>query len=469
MGGKDGLDPAPLEQEAIRSEAHRLLDNLLDRLFRVRGGRPWRPVERSLKVFFQESLEDEGATPKVVVDALLAKVLVHPPGHAHPRFFGWAIGSGTFEGSLGAIGSALFNVNAFGGAQVSTLVEAQVLRWTAQLLGLPAHGEGVVVSGSSEANLLALAAARHQALPSAAAEGLSTHPRGRILATPAAHHSVVRAARLLGLGDPHWLAMDECDRARSETIASAIAQLRSRGEIPVAVVMTAGTPGAAAFDPIGAAADVCGRERVWLHVDGAFGAWSRLDPGLAVRAAGLERAHSVAVDFHKALHAPYAAGAVLVRRRNALTEALSVRSNYLAPFRGGIAGLRDWPGERSLSTSRSFSALGVWTCLKGLGRRRLQEEVAASYRRAEALGQRIEKLPGWELVAPVQGPAVLCRPAPAEDRDILRRITRLQQDGQALLTAVRRADGLALRASTLNHRTTSEDLDLLIQALVRAL
>lgn len=456
------LDPeSPEDAEALRRAAHRLLDAAFDQLLDVRRrGRPWRPIERRARAYFASPLPERPESPEQLADVLLSMGLLDPPGHAHPSFFGWAIGAGTLEGSLGALVAALTNVNAFGGAQVATLVEAQVLSWTAEALALPRHARGVLLSGTSEANLVALAAARHQAL------GPRGGP-GAVLASVAAHHSVRRASRLLGLGDPIPLAVDEADQIRPEGVDAALDELARAGVTPVALVATAGTPAAGAFDPLPALAERARARGVWLHVDGAFGAWARSVPELSARVAGLEAADSLALDYHKALHAPYAAGALLVREPARLTAALAVPSDYLVPFRGGLGGLRDWPGERSLATSRGFSALGIFTTFAGHGMARLRSAILGSYRRAFALAERVDAAPRLTRVLPVTGPVVLLRPIPSSERTILRLVTQLQQDGRAVLTPVRRSDGWALRASTLNHRTRLSDLEALIDALSR--
>lgn len=389
--------------------------------------------------------------------------LLDPPGHASPRFFGWAIGGGSLEGAIGAMATAFTQTNAFGGAQVATVVEEQVARWTAELLGLDGWA-GVLTEGASSATLLGLAAARSAAYPELD-RGLFGLPPGRVLTSDTAHHAVARASRILGLGEPVRIPTVN-DAMDPEALATALARLEAERTRVVAVVATAGTAAAAAFDPLPAIAEWTRRAGTWLHVDGAFGAWARLSPRLAERVAGLEAADSVAVDHHKALHAPYGSGALLVRSEAPLADAVRAPSDYLLPLRGGYGGRDRWPGTRSLATSRRFGGLEVFTTIALRGKARLRSEVEASYARAERLAALVDLHPHLRRVAPVTGPAVLLR-GPTDGRTHERAVTRLVQDGEAALSLVRRPDGLAVRASTLNPATTAADLEALVDRLAR--
>lgn len=419
--------------------------------------RPWRPLERRTQAEFDRPLPEAGCAPDELIRTLRQHGLLQSGFSHHEHFLGWVMGAGRREGRLGAVAAALTNVNAFGGAQAASVVEAQVLRWTAELLRLGAR-ESVLVSGTSEANLLGLAAARQAAL-GPCAEGLPGP--ARVITSAAAHHSVPRASVLLGLGQP--LLASEGDTLTPSALKQAFEAAAARAHRVVAVVATVGTPAAGAFDPIAELAEVCKRHGVWLHVDGAFGAWARLlDPD---RAEGLEQADSIATDYHKALHAPYAAGALLARPGR-LSAALASPSDYLLPFPGGFGGRRDWPGDRSLSTSRSFSALGIWTRMAGAGAVELRRDVARAYDNAAALRARLGAA-GFEVEG-AHGPVVVFR-LPSElapsDRDHTRIVTELQQRGEAVLTPVQRASGRALRACPMNPRTTAADLDHLVEAL----
>lgn len=458
----DGPMSASDPREGLRAALHRLIDEALDH----RLDRPWRPLERRQREAFEQPLPRDPTSAEALVEQLAAHGALAPAPSSHPRFFGWVLGSGRPEGTIGAAAAALTNVNAFGGAQVATAVERQVLAWTRAALGLEELEEGVLLSGSSEANLLALAAARHAVL-GPCEEGLGSRPR--VVTAGGAHHSILRATRLLGLGNPVLVGGPDGERLDAGALERTLGQLAREGSPIAAVVATSGTPRTGDFDDLGAVAEVTAAHGVWLHVDGAYGAWARLlDTPLG---RGMHRAHSVALDFHKALHAPYAAGALLVRGTGTLKNALAVPSDYLAHFPGGFGGWKDWPGERSLATSRGFGALGVWSTFAGSGLDQIRADVERSYVLARVLAERLAA-EGWGVREP-RGPVVVFGPpsevGPGWDRPrpAQRVVTELQQRGDAVITPVRVDGQWALRASTLGLRTRETDLEALVQALAR--
>ena len=449
-------------REEFRRAAHNMIDLAFDHWEKLDKKPPWRPLERRTQAFFNSALPETPTSPDDLVQALRTQGLLNPSVHAHPKFFGWVIGSGHFEGLLGRLAETLTNTNAFGGAQVSTLVEKQVLSWTQEALSLPLHTNGVCLSGSSEANLLGLAAARFHTL-GPCTDGLPlSSPRPRILASRACHHSIHRASCLLGLGKPIEVETNSSDVMSTIALDRALHASWARGEKPIAIAATAGTAALGSFDPLESISQLCTSHNLWLHVDGAFGAWAAATTRLQHKTRGLDEADSIALDYHKALHAPHTCGALLLRTPHRLEQIFAASSDYLIPFRGGLGGLRDWPGSKSLSTSRSFASLGVWTTFKGLGMDQLRQEIEASYARANELAKLINSETHWSLEHTPQGPVVVFRATPRDNRRTLSTITRLQQDGYAVITPVRRPDGPAFRVSTLGHRTLQQDLEDLV-------
>ncbi|MEO1232048.1 MAG: pyridoxal-dependent decarboxylase [Myxococcota bacterium] len=279
---------------------------------------------------------------------------------------------------------------------------------------------------------------------------------------------MARASRLLGLGAPFIVGGPGDETFDAEVLDHRLRREASEGRRIAAIVATAGSARTGAFDDMVELAAVAKAHSVWLHVDGAFGAWARLLPDSA-RVRGLELAHSVALDYHKAIHAPYATGAVLVRRRGALQRALAEPSDYLSGFPGGFGGLKDWPGERSLATSRGFGALGVWATWAGAGHGALKAGVEQSYTLAQELEERLRRA-GW-LTAPVHGPIVAFGPPSREGlgwsspRPAQKIVTELQHRGEAVITPVRLGGRWALRACTLGLGTTLVDIDALVNFL----
>jgi aromatic-L-amino-acid decarboxylase len=252
----------------------------------------------------------------------------------------------------------------------------------------------------------------------------------------------------------------------------AIAADRRLGCKPFCVIGTAGTVNTGAIDDLAALAAIAAEHGLWLHVDGAFGALAILSPEHRERLAGIERADSLAFDFHKWLHVQYDAGCVLVRRGDLHRDAFGFHAGYLERAPRGLAGGEPWFCELGPELSRGFRALKVWFTLKEHGILRLGAAIAANCRQAEHLATRVFEHPRLRLLAPVDLNIVCFRfwradLAPEQlDRLNAAIVADLQESGEAAPSTARLAGGLAIRVNLTNHRTTLADLDRLLEAVV---
>ncbi|MEX2650788.1 MAG: pyridoxal-dependent decarboxylase, partial [Alphaproteobacteria bacterium] len=275
-----------------------------------------------------------------------------------------------------------------------------------------------------------------------------------------------KAVELLGLGAASLraIATDEAGAMVPEALRETIERDRVAGFMPMAVVATAGSASTGAIDPLARVADVAERAGLWLHVDGAFGALARLDRDLAPLMDGIERAHSIAFDFHKWLHVPYDAGCVLVRDGACLPDVFATHADYLEAGRA-LAGGAPWFGDLGPELSRGFRALKVWFTLRHFGLDRLGRSIAHNCALARHLARRIKSEPGARLLAPVALNIVCFRfEPPGRDETTLDRLTEdvvaaLQAGGLAAPSTTRIGGRLAIRAAILNHRTTEADID----------
>ena len=335
---EETLDPQ--DWEAMRSLGHRMVDDMLTWLETVREREVWQPVPAEVKAHFQQPLPQEGELPEAIYDDFRASILPYPMGNVHPRFWSWVMGNGTALGMLAEMLAAGFNPNMGGGEHVGIYVERQVLDWTKQMLGFPPEASGLLVSGGSMANLVALAVARNvQAGFDVRREGLQNCRQRLIFYTSSeAHSSIQKAVELLGLGAEslRLLPVDEAFRIDMDALKTAITADRAAGHQPACIIASAGTVNSGAVDPLDALADLAAAEGLWLHVDGAIGALAALAPDLRPKLAGMERADSVALDFHKWLYVQFEAGCVLVRDEAAHRGTFSLTPEYLAqPRRAG--------------------------------------------------------------------------------------------------------------------------------------
>jgi glutamate/tyrosine decarboxylase-like PLP-dependent enzyme len=470
----ESLDPA--DWEAFKGLAHRLLDDVLEHLRTVPERPVWRPVPPAVRQALAEPLPIEGRDIEGTWRDARKLILPYPTGNAHPRFWGWVHGAGTAGGVLAELVAAAINANCGGRDHGAIYVERQVVEWCRQLLDFPEGTSGVLVSGTSMATLIGLAVARHHlAGADVRTDGIRGAPAPLVgYASAEAHGSVARAFEILGLGRAalRLIPVDADYRIELEALRGAIARDRAEGARPFVAIGTAGTVNTGAIDDLMALADVCAREDLWLHVDGAFGALFALSPTLKPRLAGIERADSLAFDFHKWLHVPYDAGCVLVRRGDLHRAAFAMTPDYLRREGRGLAGGDPWFCDFGPELSRGFRALKVWFTLKEHGARRLGAAIERNCDQARYLAARIAAEPRLELMAPLALNIVCFRlRAPGLDEEGLDRLNAdlvadLQESGIAAPSTTTLHGRTVIRVCLTNHRTRQSDLDLLIDVVL---
>jgi aromatic-L-amino-acid decarboxylase len=469
------LDPS--DWESFRHTLHGAVDEVVDMLATLRSRPAWQPVPARVKEALDEPLPHRGEALDEVVARFRELVFPYATGNLHPRFFGWVHGAGTPAGVLAELLAAGMNPNVGGREHAAVYVERAVVGWFRELFGFPDGASGVLTSGTSMGNLLAIVAARDAALGSDA-RALGTRSRSLVAyAGAGVHDSVSKAMRIGGLGT-EALRIVEIDEALAISVPALrrrIAADRAAGKEPFLVVATAGSVDAGAFDPLGALADLCREEGLWLHVDGAFGALAILSPAHAHLVAGIERADSLAFDAHKWLQAPYAVGCVLFRDEGVHRAAFSSAPDYLARTEGGTAAGAPWFADYGLELSREFRALKVWFTLRHYGIERLGAAIGRTCELAALLAERITAAPELELLAPVALNVVCFRvhPAGMEDEAELERLNdaiavTIQESGEAVPSTTRIGRIRALRICIINHRTREDDLDVLLAAVGRA-
>jgi len=481
----DSLDPA--DWEKFRRVLHAAVDGVVDDLAGVREGPAWRPVPDAVKDALRSPLPRAGEPLEATLARFDALIRPYPTGNRHPRFFGWVHGAGNAAGVLGEVLAAGMNANVGGREHAAVYVEREVVAWFKELFGFPASASGVLTSGTSMGNLLAVVAARDAALGEDHTAGVERdaardqRARGdgarsaRLTAYAAAgvHDSVAKALRIAGVGSDALRLIPVDDRVSLDVAAlrARIAQDRAAGTRPFLVVGTAGSVDTGAFDDLAALADLCAEQRLWLHVDGAFGALAIASPAHAHLVRGIERADSLAFDAHKWLHAPYSVGCVLFRDESAHRAAFASEPAYLGRAQRGAAAGAPWYADYGLELSREFRALKVWFTLHHYGIDMLGASIARTCELAALLADRIRRSDDLELLAPAPLNVVCfrCVPPGLEERalDELNAAVavEVQESGAAVPSTTRIGGKLALRACIVNHRTREHDLDVLLHAV----
>lgn len=475
----DPVDDAGWEELALLG--HRMLDDSVRFLRTLRDEPVWRAVPEEVAARFREPAPEEPEGAAQPYADFRSLVLPYRLGNVHPRFWGRVQGTGSAVGILASLLEGALNNNCSGLASIASPVEAQVLAWCRELLGYASDASGILVSGGSAANLAALAVARHAMARrreiDVNVDGVAALPAGPVVyGSTETHNSIDRALALLGLGTSalRRIPVDGDFRIRLEALEQAIADDRAAGRWPLAVVGNAGTVNTGATDDLVALADVAERHELWLHVDGAFGAWAALSPALRPRLAGLHRADSLAFDLHKWMYMPYDVGAVLVRDPAAHRAAFRTGTAAYIGAAGRGAEADAWRfNELGPELSRPFRALKVWLSLKAYGVRAFRRQIEQNVAQARYLGERAAAHPELELLAPVPLNIVCFRYRPrndvgADELDAINRaiLVELHERAIAVPTSGRINGAFGLRCAITNHRSRRCDFDALIDGVV---
>ncbi|MDB5653828.1 MAG: Pyridoxal-dependent decarboxylase, partial [Tardiphaga sp.] len=373
LARSETLDPENWDE--TRAQGHRMLDDMFDYIAQVRQRPVWTPIPDEVRAHFSEALPRGPGELGSVYQEFTDLIAPYATGNVHPGFMGWVHGGGTAVGMLAEMLAAGLNANLGGRDHIPIEVERQIVEWTRQMFGFPAKASGIFVTGTSMANLMAVLVARTAAL------GGTVRRNGvgeagamlRAYTSAAAHGCIAQAMDLAGFGRDalRKIAIDGCQRIDVAALQSRIDADRQAGLAPFLVVASAGTVDTGAIDDLPALARLCREEKLWFHVDGAYGALGVLSPDLAPRLAGLEDADSIAFDFHKWGQVPYDAGFLLVRDGDAHRDTFAAPAAYLRRETRGLAAGSLWPCDLGPDLSRGFRALKTWFTLKTYGTEKL--------------------------------------------------------------------------------------------------
>jgi glutamate/tyrosine decarboxylase-like PLP-dependent enzyme len=403
--------------------------------------------------------------------------LPYATGNIHPRFFGWVHGSGVAGNIVADILAAAMNSNCGGRDHGAIYVEREVIAWMKELFGFPEGASGLIVSGTSMATLIALGVARDTVSEKMRREGVKC-VEGNLTAYASCevHSAALKAMEILGIGSAglRTVSANPAFSIDIDALRKAIARDREVGYVPFCVIGSAGTVNTGAIDDLDQLASLCAAERVWLHVDGAFAAMCMTSERLRGRLNGIERADSLAFDFHKWAHVQYDAGCLLVRSGQAHRAAYAMEPAYLHHVGRGLSGGEDWPCDFGPELSRGFRALKVWFTFREHGADRIGELVEQNCAQAQYLARRIKSEQQLELLAPVHLNIVCFRlrreglDAAALDQLNEDIVADVQESGVAAPSTTRIHGELAIRVNITNHRTQMSDLDVLVDAVLKA-
>ncbi len=458
-------DRLQLSPSVMQALGYRVVDIIVEHLTslpqtRVAVQRTRADLEHALGSGFP----DDPTPPGDVLSLVEREVLTAMMHVDHPRFYAFVPGPGNFVGAMADALASGFNV--FAGhwlaASGAGAVEVQAIEFLRQECGLPEGAGGLFVSGGSMANLSAIATARRVLLG-------DPDPRAVVYYSDQTHNSLAKALRVLGFTDSQqcMLPADESQRLDPRVLGEAVAADWSAGRRPFCVVANAGTTNTGAVDPLGAIADLCATEKLWLHVDGAYGAAAMLSARGRRALTGIERADSITLDPHKWLFQPFEIGCLLVRDARHLRATFAVHPEDQASYLGDVERIAEREVvfyESGVQLTRSFRALKLWMSLRVFGVRAFREAVERGIALAEEAERLLRDDPRWEVVTPAQLAVVTFAPrlegfTRDEQLAVIQRVVeRLVADGYAMVTSTLARGRTVLRFCLINPAANIEDV-----------
>jgi aromatic-L-amino-acid decarboxylase len=461
------LDPENWDQ--LRALGHRMMDDMIDHLANIRAVPVWQEMPGAIRSSFKTPLPQQAADPSQLYKTFTETIKPYVTGNTHPRFFGWVHGGGNPVSMLAELLAGAMNANCGGRDHVGIAVERQVIAWAAEMLGLPESTSGVLLTGSSMANFIAVLCARRKMFgPAVRIDGIGGANLTAYTAA-GAHRCIPGAMDMAGIGTAalRLVPVDEHFRMDLAALQNAIATDRANGNTPFFIAGTAGSVDIGAFDDLTALARIAKAESCWFHVDGAFGALAALSPTHAPKLAGIASADSVAFDFHKWAQVTYDAGCVLIRDPAIHEATFAQATSYLAASPRGMAGGQPWPCDLGPDLSRGFRALKIWMTLSAYGSEQLGGIVDNSCALAQYLVARITASNKLELVAPVPLNIVCFSIAGFDNSKIENLVADLQTEGLFAPSTTIIAGRRAIRVAIVNHRTEQRDIDALFDEISR--
>lgn len=461
----------PMDWSELRAQSHQMLDDMLNYIEGIRARPVWQPIPQEVRNAFHETIPAKPTELAEVHELFMQNILPYSAGNIHPGFMGWVQGGGTPVGMLAEMLAAGLNANVGGRDQMPVEVEKQVVQWVRELFDFPETASGLLVTGTSMANLISVLVARTSVLGvDVRQKGLAASEKHLIAYTSAgAHGCIAQAMDLSGLGTHalRIIPMNDDFQMDFKALQQAIIEDKAAGLTPFFIAATAGTVDVGAIDDLDAVADIAQKEKLWFHIDGAYGALAILAPDIAPRLTGIQRADSIAFDFHKWGQVPYDAGFILVRDGELHHDTFAAPSSYLRRESRGMAAGSPWPCDFGPDLSRGFRALKTWFTIKVYGTEQIGNIISDTCKLAQYLKKRIEDNPSLELLAPVSL-NIVCFRFRCENPDLVNAdiVVGLQESGIVAPSTTTINGCLAIRAAIVNHRTSLYEIDALITATI---
>jgi len=471
---EQSLDPQ--DWEAMRELGHQMVDDMLDWFQQIEQEHVWQALPEAVHAHFATAIPQQGQDAQAVYEEFKEYVVPYRMGNIHPRFWGWVMGNGNVMGMFADMLAAAVNPNMGGAEHAPVHVEYQVIDWCKQMLGYTANSSGLLTSGASVANLTGLAVARNaKANFDIRKDGLQgERPKMVLYASAEVHSCNQKAVEMLGLGSDalRYIPVNDDYQIDIDALETALAADKAAGHQPFCIIGTAGTVKMGAFDDLNALADICEREHLWFHVDGAFGALAAITADYQQLVAGMTRADSLAFDMHKWMYLPFEIACVLVKDPDMHYHTFTLTPDYLTHGVRGLAANERWLSDYGMQLSRGFRALKAWMSIKTHGIDKFGQLVQQNIEQAQYLAALVDQAPQLQRTTPVPLNIVCLRYVdeslrpeqlnPLNEELLL----RIQESGVAIISNATVHGSYCLRACITNHRTRRSDLDLFIEKVL---
>jgi len=423
-----------------------------------------------VREWFNEPLPQEGMDMDALFAEIKEKILDTATLNIGPKFYAYVVSGGNQVSILAEFIAAALNQNVakWHLAPAMSEIEMRVIQWTSKLLGFSNTAGGVLVSGGSAANLTGLTVARNTVFEKhqIRKKGLFAMKPLTIYASEETHSCIDKSVELLGIGTDHYRKIPVNKNYEINTIklTEAIENDIKNGFQPFCLVGSIGTVNTGATDAINELADIAKKYNLWFHIDGAYGGLVASLDWLKNKVKGIDRADSLAVDFHKWLYQPFEAGCLLVKNWDTLKDAYFKSASYLTSDVNSD-GRKDFT-EHHFQLSRNAKALKVWMSIKAYGINKIKRAIQNDIDIARFTAKKITEYPDFELCTPSNMSIACFRyvgsvrnvNANPEKIDKLNQllIPALEKDGRIFFTGTKLKNRPVLRACFINHRLKPE-------------
>lgn len=474
QGMEETLDPQNWEE--YQQLGYKMIDDIIGYLKNIEQQKVWQPIPESIKKEYKSPLPKTGSAPNNVYEDAKRLALNLPYGNIHPRFWAWINSPGTVMGVFAETIAAAMNSNCIYGDHGAIHIETQVLSWIKEMLDLSVDYSAVLVSGGSMANLYGLTVARNSIENrSIRQKGMKMDNQLTVYCSTETHNSIDKAIEHLGIGYQfiRKIPVNNDYTIDLEILQEAIDRDKLKGYTPFCIVANAGTVNTGAVDPLNAIADLCEKENIWMHVDGAYGLFAHLIESKKQQLSGFERADSIAGDLHKWMYINYSAGCVLFKSKQKHYQSFAKEADYLMDHERGLR-VGGGPVEFNhlgIELTRPNRALKIWMSLKEHGIEKYSRMMAKDIQLAKYLEYRIYDHPLLELMAPVNLSIVCFRVNPIDTlpetlNDLNKEILMdLQESGDAIISSTLLDGNYVFRTAITNHRSKKSDIDILLNSI----